>query len=255
VPSIVNGHALNKDEVMPLLPEGSLILRKVPHSSQYEVECPGPEPFFFSPPVEDYEPELMEPVSRTFIPARLANNKYIDANYKRTLMALPEPLRSQVLYGDFSLDLDGAADEWQIIPMKWVRMAQERWTTHPPCHQSAIGVDVARGGEDNTAIASRHHTWLAQIKVIPGGAVPSSADSASHARMAVGTNDTPIYVDTVGVGAGTYDFLCEWGMNAYSCMAGARPTRKDRKGVLEFSNLRSQWAWNLREIFDPDNGF
>jgi hypothetical protein len=251
VPSIIDGQALTIDEVLPTLPPGSLVLRKIPHADQYEIECP-PGPFTFD---NGSEIEDVEPISRTFIPATLADNPFIDASYKRTLMALPEPLRSQLLYGDFSIDVEGNASEWQLIPLKWVRLAQERWTPHPPCHQSALGVDVARGGADNTAIVSRHHTWFGRIQIHPGGSVPSSADSAAHAQQAVLTNDIPIYVDTVGVGAGTYDFLIEWGMNAYSCIAGGKATRLDRNEVLSFVNLRSQWAWNLREIFDPDNSY
>src|SRR5262249_58022080 len=48
--------------------------------------------------------ETIRPKSRTFIPARLLDNPYLMATgYGATLQALPEPLRSQLLYGDFSI--------------------------------------------------------------------------------------------------------------------------------------------------------
>lgn len=255
VPSLILGQALTVGEIASYLPEGARFLRKVPHSSQFEFET-SPEPFIFHvTEIEGHEPEEIEPVSRSFIPATLADNPFIDASYKRTLMALPEPLRSQLLYGDFSIDIGTAASEWQLIPLAWVREAQARWTMNPPTTQHALGVDVARGGEDNTVLCSRHYTWIDKLMIHPGGSVPSSADSARHAASAAFSKNVPINVDTVGVGAGVYDFLIEWGYNGYSCNGGGAATRRDRKGVLEFSNLRSQWAWNLREIFDPANGF
>jgi len=74
---------------------------------------------------------MIRPKSRTFIPARLLDNPYLTTTgYGDTLQALPEPLRSHVLYGDFSI---GRQDEaWQVIPTAWIRAAQDRWTPKPP---------------------------------------------------------------------------------------------------------------------------
>jgi hypothetical protein len=53
-------------------------------------------------------------MSRTFIPARLADNPYLGEDYRRTLNLLPEPLRSQLLYGDWKAgQID---DAYQLIP-------------------------------------------------------------------------------------------------------------------------------------------
>jgi hypothetical protein len=44
-------------------------------------------------------------LSCTFIPARLADNRYLsDPRYRAHVMSLPEPLRSKLLYGDFVAD-------------------------------------------------------------------------------------------------------------------------------------------------------
>lgn len=65
---------------------------------------------------KDYKPELIiTPKSRTFIPARLTDNPYYMASgYMATLQSLPEPLRSQMLYGDFAAGVED--DPWQVIP-------------------------------------------------------------------------------------------------------------------------------------------
>jgi hypothetical protein len=53
--------------------------------------------------------------SRTYIPARLSDNPYLDRSaYRASLENLREPLRSQLLEGDFTA---GRQDEaWQLIP-------------------------------------------------------------------------------------------------------------------------------------------
>lgn len=48
----------------------------------------------------EYKGETVQPRSRTFIPARLADNPYYsEGGYGAVLQGLPEPLRSQLLYG------------------------------------------------------------------------------------------------------------------------------------------------------------
>ncbi|MBP4313891.1 terminase, partial [Acinetobacter baumannii] len=76
---------------------------------------------------KDYKPEhIIKPKSRTFIPARVTDNKYyMETGYMSTLQALPEPLRSQMLYGDFGAGIED--DPWQVIPTEWVEAAQARW--------------------------------------------------------------------------------------------------------------------------------
>ena len=98
---------------------------------------------------------VIVPMTRSFIPGKLDDNRYLrDTGYRAQLQALPEPLRSQMLHGDF---LAGRQDhEWQIIPTEWAKAAQARWTERPPedAIMSAIGVDVAQGGcfDDQTEI-------------------------------------------------------------------------------------------------------
>jgi hypothetical protein len=50
----------------------------------------------------EHNGELIIPRSRTFIPSRVTDNPYlVGTNYVSQLQALPEPLRSQMLYGSF----------------------------------------------------------------------------------------------------------------------------------------------------------
>ena len=60
-----------------------------------EVERPNGDPF-------EHNGETVTPLSRTFFPARLADNPALArTGYGAQLQSLPEPLRSQLLFGDF----------------------------------------------------------------------------------------------------------------------------------------------------------
>ena len=75
--------------------------------------------------------KFIYPRSRTFIPSSVDDNPFLTSTaYKATLQALPEPLRSQMLMGDFTTGRED--DAWQVIPTHWVEEAQERWTPQPP---------------------------------------------------------------------------------------------------------------------------
>ena len=96
------------------------------------------------------------PQSRTYIPAALSDNPFlIDTGYQSTLDAMPEPLRSAIRDGNFMAARED--DTWQVIPTNWVLEANERWREGKPKHaMTSIGLDVARGGKDNTVFAPRY---------------------------------------------------------------------------------------------------
>src|SRR5689334_5602199 len=70
---------------------------------------------------EDVQTDAGDPdgVSRTYIPAGLQDNPYLGDDYRKTLNALPEPLRSALLLGDWQASLTD--DAYQVIPRAWVR--------------------------------------------------------------------------------------------------------------------------------------
>ena len=108
-------------------------------SNSYDLEVAGPEPGVQRgrPFVTDFDPagvnplEIPTPKSRTFIPSRVSDNLYLmGTGYMATLQALPEPLRSQMLYGDFNAGIED--DPWQVIPTAWVEAAMKRWRSRSP---------------------------------------------------------------------------------------------------------------------------
>lgn len=203
---------------------------------------------------------VVRPQSRTFIPSRITDNPYlVGTNYMSTLQSLPEPLRSQMLNGDFMAGVKD--DEWQVIPTRWVEAAQARWKPRSPKGEMLQqGVDVARGGDDETVIANRHRDepaghdqWYDELKAIKGADTDDGDKAASHVMVAR-RDDAPINVDVIGVGASVFDSLrrAEVQVMGVNVAESARRTT-DSTGSLTFFNLRSDLWWGFRELLDPIN--
>ncbi len=196
--------------------------------------------------------EVIKPQSRTFIPARIKDNPFLmGTNYMATLQALPEPLRSQMLYGDFEAGTED--DEFQVIPTDWVDAAMARWTDlSPKPEMDAMGVDVARGGKDNTVIARRHGMWFNKPVVKPGRETP---DGPTAAGIVIGQlrNSAVIHVDVIGVGASVYDSLVTLNQDVVGVNVSEKAAGRDKSGRLGFFNQRSELVWRMREALDPAN--
>ena len=196
--------------------------------------------------------ETVWPRSRSFIPSAVDDNVYYrTTGYKATLQALPEPLRSKMLKGDFTADR--AEDPWQVIPTAWVEQAQARWQDRAPEPMTTLGVDPARGGADETVVSPRHGSWFAAQIVRPGKATP---DGPSVAALVVAAmrDRAQANIDAVGIGASVYDHLKGNGVACRSLVASERSLARDRTGALGFVNKRAEWWWAMREALDPDYG-
>lgn len=222
-----------------------------------EVERPNGSPF-------EHEGEILKPLSRTFIPARLEDNPHLaDSNYRSTLQALPEPLRSQLLYGDFAAQ--GQVDPWQVIPTAWVKAAQGRWMERekPDMPLSAVGVDVARGGRDSMVIAKRYGTWFDEPEKTPGADVEDGPKAAGlvHQALANERHVGMINVDVIGVGSSAYDSLAVMypdaarAVNVAEGSAYVAMSKSDPPAPLfRMRNKRAEMYWRFREALDPDGG-
>lgn len=207
----------------------------------------------------DYEGELIYPRSRTFIPASLKDNPHLayNSDYTATLQGLPEPLRSQLLYGDFQIGL--ADDPWQVIPTAWVDAAMRRWRAdaQPAGPMSVLGADIARGGQDKTVLAPRWGAWFDKLLRYPGMQTPRGQEARDLILAALGASASPqatVNVDVVGVGASVYDLLLEHGAQAVPINFGAGSPGFDRTNQLRFINMRAWAYWAFREALDPDKG-
>ena len=206
--------------------------------------------------VFEHNGEQIIPLSRTFIPARVGDNPYLSGTrYVAQLQAMPEPLRSQLLYGDFSIGLQD--HEWQVIPTAWVRAAQERWTPQRPkgATLDQIGADVAQGGADNTLLARRYGTWFDEPEIHPGVSVPDAQHNADHIERVLVAGGFA-QIDSDGIGASTYHLLvAKFGRQRVRAFRGSAKTKTtDRAKVLKFANTRAAAWWAMRDALDPAYG-
>lgn len=196
--------------------------------------------------------EIIVPLSRTFIPSRVSDNPYLmGTSYVSVLQGLPEPLRSQMLNGDFGAGVKD--DAMQCIPTAWVEAAQARWVRpaqKPP--MDSLGIDVARGGDDNTIIARRHAMWFDEALVYPGKETPDGPTVAGL-TIAAKRDDAPMHIDVIGVGASPYDFLNSNGQQVMGVNVSEKSLATDKSGRLRFFNQRSELIWMMREALDPAN--
>jgi hypothetical protein len=197
--------------------------------------------------------EQRMPLSFTFIPAALSDNPFRDTpEYRAKIDSLPEPLRSQLKYGDFGV---GVQDDFnQCIPTEWVRAAQRRWRPSPPLGvpMCSLGVDVAQGGLDQTVIAIRFDDWFAPLLAIPGVQTPGGSDVAG-AVMAKRHDGATVVVDLGGGWGGeALAHLTRNGIDATGYMGVKDSLRRTKDNQLKFHNVRTEAYWRLREALDPD---
>jgi len=191
--------------------------------------------------------------SLTFIPAALKDNPYRNTpEYKAKLQALPEPLRSQLLHGDFTAGVKDA--DKQLIPTAWIIAAQNRWTERPPAGMAmtVMAFDPAGGGQDSAELAIRYGGWYAPLVSAQG---EETADgSASAATIVKHRRDACAVVVDKGGGYGGAVMLRlkDNSIEPLGFDGGSASTAKTKDGQLGFANKRSEAWWKFREELDPD---
>jgi len=218
--------------------------------------------------IDDPLTEIIQPKSRTFIPSRVTDNPYLmGTGYMATLQALPEPLRSQMLYGDFTSGQDD--DAWQVIPSEWVRAAQRRWVEHPANkilystepyagqyhpQMTAIGTDVSRGGQDESVIARLYDSeFYDKLERIPGHLVPDGPSLGSEI-LKLRRDYAPVHVDAIGVGTSVVDWLESQNVQTVPVTGNEKGPGRDSSGMFKYKNMRAKVYWEFRESLDPKNG-
>jgi hypothetical protein len=250
---------------------------------EQDFEVAGPQPFIIKHgadgkampwysfrPSEHRPEEIIRPKSRTFIKARVTDNPYYMATgYLSQLQSLPEPLRSQMMNGDFQAGIED--DAHQVIPTAWIEAAQERWKERAQDFRSrpalkgpmdSLGVDVARGGNmgstlgatgnDELVLSPRHGTFFDQQLMFKGVAIDDGAKTAGLVIAALRDNAV-VHLDVVGVGTSPYDFLNQNNIQTVPVNGAAAAAGTDQSGLLRFTNLRAELHWRMREALDPLN--
>lgn len=204
---------------------------------------------------EDVQTTADDPdgLSRTYIPAGLKDNPYLGDDYRKTLAALPEPLRSALLNGDWQASLTD--DAYQVIPRAWVQLAMKRWQPECPDIGLAlvVGADVARGGEDKTVFSPRRGVWFDRLQKHAGRETPDGQSVASLLSIILARGGVGL-IDVIGIGASGYDISRNMGLDVRPVNFGEGSDATDKSGSLRFVNKRAECYWGMRESLDPNSG-
>ena len=162
----------------------------------------------------------------------------LSTGYKATLQALPEPLRSQMLRGDFNA---GASDPaWQTIPTEWIKAAQARWKARDAKGtMTAMGFDPARGGIDKSSVARRHGNWFDELVTAPG-AVTKDGPTAAGFAVPLVRDGACICVDAIGIGSSALDFLIGLNLNVLAVVGSESSAMTTKAGNLRMRNRRAE---------------
>jgi hypothetical protein len=158
-----------------------------------------------------------------------------------------------------------------VIPLGWVQQAINRWhdvfdrddgsvavslLARTP-GRKILGVDVARGGEDETAVSTRYGNIVERIDRMR---LADTMETVDFVAPLLNEPHSIAVVDVIGIGAGVYDRLRQ--MHAQGLIrgsaipfnAGASSSRSDAIGQMRFRNDRAAAWWRFRELLDPSRG-
>ncbi len=207
----------------------------------------GPEPF-------EHRGETIRPLSRTFVPGRVRDNAYLaNTDYARQLAALPEPLRSQLLHGDFTVGRGD--DDWQVVPSAWIRAAMDRWKPQASAGEvSSVGVDPSRGGDEATIAVRRGWRFDELLAVKPDASGAVTGGAIAKRVLDVAGDVAPVHLDVIGIGASAYDHVEAFigPRRAVPVNGAAASDDKDLSGRLGFVNVRAASWWAMRLALAPE---
>lgn len=193
--------------------------------------------------------QYLLPLSRTFIPASLKDNPLINPEYVAQLQAMPEPLRSQLLYGDMTIEAE--SDPWQLIAAALLLPRLVIPLDYAGAERiEQAGVDCARGGSDDTVLALRSGSMILPPISWPGKVTtdgPKTAFLVAEALRKRKAESCPVVVDVIGIGAAVYDALKQMLPNVYAFNAAEASQARDRTKTLKIKNKRAEGHWKLRE--------
>lgn len=98
-----------------------------------------------------------------------------------------------------------------------------------------LGVDVARGGGDYSAISIRRTGGVSEVMTLNVRDLMQLCGVVANLMTEL---RVPAVVDTTGLGAGVYDRLREQGLDVYPFQSALRPNNPD--GIRRWANLRAQ---------------
>lgn len=138
-------------------------------------------------------------------------------------------------------------EDEQVIPLEWIEAAVKRKVDGIARYQPVWGVDVARFGDDRTALAKRQankllepvKSWRGKDTMQVAGIIKNEFDETLPILR-----PAEILVDVIGIGAGVVDRLRELGLPVRGINVGEAASASDK-----FQRYRDELWWKGRDWF------
>jgi hypothetical protein len=175
-----------------------------------------------------------------FIPATAADNPFIPDAVRKAWLNLPEIEYRRFVKGEW----DALDDPDQLIKFEWITAARNREPTPGP---RKGGADVARFGDDNSAIAIIEDHALRFLETHSGLKTTAVGREIVRVGLEWQMDADAWQVDSVGLGGGAVDTCHDLGYPVREFIAGGRTVWRGEDSFFKFANRRSQAWWEFRE--------
>lgn len=166
----------------------------------------------------------------------LVSRTWVDEREKRWGTTSPRYV-SKVL-GEFP----ELSDDTLIWP-KWVEAAMGRDLVPEPDDPEALGVDIARYGDDESVV---YHRRGPVVRLVHHSSKASTMATAGHVKLAIeACHHAVAHIDEAGIGGGVIDRLAELLQPVRGLNGGSRANDPEH-----FDRARSEWYWGLRLRFE-----
>ncbi|MBE2985346.1 hypothetical protein CCAL6883_08350 [Campylobacter sp. RM6883] len=147
----------------------------------------------------------------------------------------------QEIYGEF---LDTTTNA--LFTLAMIERAFGAPHIHEPQGVIVWGLDVAREGDDESVLCKRAGNHIEEMKEYRVNSVTELARVVMGEYERSETKPDAIFIDTVGIGAGTYDTLCDLGLSGIVREAKASFKASDER---KYPNKRAEMFFTLRDKF------
>jgi hypothetical protein len=202
---------------------------------------------------------VVSAMSRTFIPAKLADNPFQNTReYRSQQDGLPKHLRDAIRDGNFlSVRKD---HDLQLIPTEWIQESMDRWKPEPPegvpmCAIAAdltgMGSETGGGKQDKFVLASRHDGYYNELVVTKAEDARSGQDKASKIQRHRRDEATIILDMGGGYGDSTWEALDNNNITAIKYKGAAKSAARTKASKIPFFNKRAETYYRFMEDLDP----
>lgn len=177
-----------------------------------------------------------------YLPARIHDNPHLPQSYLDSLEELKKT--NPTAYRRFvEGDWESADEPDQLITYDWTLAARD---VEPVDGKAALGVDVARYGDDDTVLSLKRGNRILPLEYKHGLDLERTAALVRSRIVDTPIDARSVFVDAVGIGAGVVDILRSQHFPVREVISGAKAVER-RGDTFRFKNLRSQMWWHLRE--------